>query len=313
MNEDSSAKGTGKITAAPNPLPWDARVSVTLTWETSPPQQAEIFVSENQGEEKLISRGGSGSCELDWIQPGIDYEFRLYGTEEGRQRLDAVTVRREAIPWKSLLAHLDEGIKQPDIEADEMAAFIARAVSQCLSDPRFPEWFNLWESNGFHVSPVHFYESIPDTRSLDEELWEGRHELEGVDMNRGMQLDLLRNVFPRFQPEFNQIAVTFENAGGGFYVGNGRFENYDPLIAYCMVRNFRPNRIIEVGGGYSTLLLALTARKNGNTSLTCVEPYPVDLLGTGIPGLEALLQTKVETLGLQFFEQLESGDVLFID
>src|ERR1041385_6198666 len=186
-----STKGTGKITATPNPLPWDAEAPLTLHWETSPSQQVEIHVSENKGEEKLVRQGGSGSCELEWIQPVIDYEFRLYGMQNGRRKLYAVTVRRNPVPWKALLAHLQSGARQTDDEAAEMAEFIARAVSRGLRDPRLPEWFRLWEEHGFHVSPVHFYEPIPDTRLLGEELWERCYELEGIDMNRGMQLEFV--------------------------------------------------------------------------------------------------------------------------
>jgi hypothetical protein len=85
------------------------------------------------------------------------------------------------------------------------------------------------------------------------------------------------------------------------------------LIAYCMLRHFRPSRIIEVGGGYSTLLLAMAARRNENTALTCIEPYPIDPLRSDMPGLETLIRTRVENIGLPFFEQLHAGDVLFID
>ena len=313
MDEVLPSKVTGKITATPNPLPWDTGTRLTLRWETSPPQQVEIFVAESQGEEKLVRRGGGGSCELEWIRPGIDYEFRLYGTENERRKLDAVTVRRSPIPWKSLLAHLATRTKRTDEEAAEMAEFIAGAVARGLRDPRFPEWFQLWEEHGFHVSPVHYYEPIPDTRTLGDEVWDKHYELEGVDMNRGMQLEFLRNVFPRFQSEWNQIPVTLAEAKGEFYLGNGRFGNLDPLIAYCLVRHFRPNRIIEVGGGYSTLLLAMAAQRNGNTALACIEPYPVDPLRADLPGLEALIGTRVEKVGLHFFEQLEAGDLLFID
>jgi len=311
MDEVLPIEAAGKIIATPNPLRWDAEVPLTLQWEASPPQQVEIFVSESGAEEKLVRRGGSGSCELEWIRPGIDYEFFLYGN--GRRKLDSVTVRRDPIPWKALRAHLGFGTQQTDEEAAEMAEFIAQSVSLGLRNSRFPEWFRLWETHGFHVSPVHFYEPMPDTRALGEELWEKRYELEGVDLNRGIQLDFLRKVFPQFQREWSEFPVTLEEAKGGFYLGNNRFGNLDPLIAYCMVRHFRPSRIVEIGGGYSTLLLALAARRNENTTLTCIEPYPDEPLRADIPGLEALIQTRVEHIGLSFFEELKAGDVLFID
>jgi hypothetical protein len=313
VNEASATNGRGRITASPDPLTWDPRVRLTLSWETSPPQPAEIFVSENQDAEKLVGHGESGSCELDWIRSGTDYEFRLYSTGQARGKLDTVTVRRNAIPWRSLLNTVGAVERQPNEEGDEMAEFIAGTISRYLRDPRFPEWFRLWEAHGFHVTPVHFYEPIPDTRSLDKELWARTQELVAVDMNRGVQLDLLSNVFPQFQPEFEAIPRNREEAEGGFFVNNGRFERLDPVIAYCMVRHFRPSRIIEIGGGYSTLLLAMAGRENGNTSLTCIEPYPDDFLRNDVPGLKALLPKKVEDVELSFFERLKAGDLLFID
>ena len=48
-------------------------------------------------------------------------------------------------------------------------------------------------------------------------------------------------------------------------------------------------------------------------ALICVEPFPLDFLKKGFPGLRALLQKKVEDLGLDFFSQLQSGDIFFID
>jgi hypothetical protein len=50
----------------------------------------------------------------------------------------------------------------------------------------------VWERHGFHVTPVHFYQPIPDTQALPETLWNRPSELVGVDMNEPVQLDLLR-------------------------------------------------------------------------------------------------------------------------
>ena len=45
----------------------------------------------------------------------------------------------------------------------------------------------------------------------------------------------------------------------------------------------------------------------------CVEPFPLDFLRQGFPGLHALMEKKVQDIDLEFFSQLESGDILFID
>jgi len=85
------------------------------------------------------------------------------------------------------------------------------------------------------------------------------------------------------------------------------------LGAYCMVRHFRPRSIIEVGSGFSSLLLGQAAAKNKSSQLICIEPFPCEFLRNGFPGLQSLIDKKVQDIDLEFFSQLESGDILFID
>src|SRR5439155_21723522 len=47
--------------------------------------------------------------------------------------------------------------------------------------------------------------------------------------------------------------------------------------------------------------------------LICIEPFPLDLLTKGFPGLRSLVQKKVEDVELEFFSQLQADDFLFID
>ena len=72
--------------------------------------------------------------------------------------------------------------------------------------------------------------------------------------------------------------------------------------------------MIEVGSGFSSLVLAQAAAKNENSSLICIDPFPGELVRNGnIPALQSLIETKVQDIDLEFFSQLDSGDVLFID
>jgi hypothetical protein len=91
------------------------------------------------------------------------------------------------------------------------------------------------------------------------------------------------------------------------------FDGTDALVAYCMIRNFKPRLIIEVGSGFSSLVLGQAAAKNGSSGLICIEPYPRDFLRKGVPSLQLLIEKSVQDIDLEFFSQLESGDVLFID
>ena len=126
------------------------------------------------------------------------------------------------------------------------------------------------------MTPVHFYEPIPDTQSLPETLWSRPSELVGIDMNESMQLDLLRNHFPKFRDEY-------DNRSSGAPPGqlDGHFDGTDVLVAYCMVRHFQPRRIIEVGSGFSSLVLGQAAAKNKNSALICIDPFPHEFLRKG--------------------------------
>ncbi len=171
----------------------------------------------------------------------------------------------------------------------------------------------MWEESGFHVTPVHFYQPIPDSRELNEKLWDQVQELPGIEMNDAAQFALLSEAFPRFKVEYEQIPTHSGPGRTHFYLRNTRFESLDPLLAYCMVRHFQPRKIIEVGAGFSTLLLAQAARKNGKTELHCIEPYPADFLRQEIAGLTSLCVQKVQDVELSVFLDLEAGDFLFID
>src|SRR6516165_6852899 len=61
-------------------------------------------------------------------------------------------------------------------------------------DARF---FEMWQSRGIHITPVSFYEPVPDTSTLSDEVWTRTSALPGIDMNESRQLDLLSE-FGRF-------------------------------------------------------------------------------------------------------------------
>jgi hypothetical protein len=70
-----------------------------------------------------------------------------------------------------------------------------------------------------------------------------------------------------------------------------------------------------VGSGLSTYYATLAARRNADDgapmAITCIEPYPFDALAA-LPGFE-LIKGFVQDVPVSRFEQLDAGDVLFID
>jgi hypothetical protein len=298
---------TGKINAHPNPLFFGQRC--VISWETNDPAGAEIRVSTETDDEKLVAQGGpSGHVEIPWIRDSKVYEFRLYVASSPEVAIDSVKARREIESAPGALREIADEVRHGNIDMVELSRFIAAVMPFCLQSTEHRELFLNWEKHGFHVTPVHFYEPIPDTQSLPETLWSQPSALVGIDMNDSMQLDLLRNHFPKFRREYETVPA--EPPPGQ----RRPFRGTDVLVAYCMVRHFQPRLIIEVGSGFSSLVLAQAATKNKNSALICIDPFPGQLLRKGsIPALRSLIETKVQDLDVEFFSQLDSGDILFID
>ena len=309
MNKtEATGEITGKIHANPNPLFFGQRCVVS--WETNDPAGAEIRVSTGADDEKLVTKGGSsGQVEIPWIKDSKVYEFRLYASSSPEVAIDSVKAKREIESAPAALREIADEVKRGNIEISELSQFIAAVMPRCLQRKEYRELFTNWERHGFHVTPVHFYEPIPDTQSLPETLWSKASELPGINMNDSAQLDLLRNHFSKLRGEYETLSA--EPSPGQLCP----FRGTDVLVAYCMVRHFQPRRIIEVGSGFSSLVLSRAAAKNKSSSLICIDPFPNELIrkDNSIPVLQSLIESKVQDVHVEFFSQLESGDILFID
>ena len=152
---------------------------------------------------------------------------------------------------------------------------------------------------GYHIRPIHYYEPIPDFRSITPEQITRRREFPAIDFRWDDQLSLL-NELTAYHNELSALEFDFDN---------GFFSGFDAAVYYSLIRHLKPQRVIEIGGGYSTQLAAKALRADGK--LICIEPYPERLNGVG-PSVE-LIQKRVEEIDVDFFSCLEAGDILFID
>ena len=86
-----------------------------------------------------------------------------------------------------------------------------------------------------------------------------------------------------------------------------------------MIRNLRPRRIIEVGSGYTTLLISesISHIKTHDSTYVCdfiaIEPYPPSYLAPLPASVSRLVPFPVQMVPLNEFLSLEKGDILFID
>lgn len=162
-----------------------------------------------------------------------------------------------------------------------------------------------------------FYSPLVDKADISERastLWPDASTCLGVDFNRAGHVKLLSGPLADYLREFD-----YPDAGLGdeclenYYVGNSQFGAMDARIAFGLLRLWRPRRIIEVGSGYSTLLMVDVVERylSEQTRITCVEPFPRQFLHK-LADIE-LVERKVQDVDPGMFESLDRGDVLFID
>lgn len=172
----------------------------------------------------------------------------------------------------------------------------------------------LWryvESKGYHLTPAHFYQPIPDSRELAD-TYRPRSETIGIEWREQAQLALLRERFPKYAPEYRDFYRDFR-ADKRFAGRTLEFIGYDPCVYHCMIRNFKPARIIEVGAGYSTLVATNAAKLNGSaTEITAIEPYPGELLQS-LSSQVHIVRQSAQSVDFEVFADLRENDILFID
>jgi len=159
----------------------------------------------------------------------------------------------------------------------------------------------------------HYYEPQFDNRH-PRLPYSSDRALPGIDMNASEQLATMEKF--AFAEELEGIPVAGRGTPGTFHMNNGSFCSGDAEYWYQLIRAFKPQRIFEIGSGYSTLMAIKAIARNRNDDANyqcehvCIEPYEKPWLEqTGV----RVIRKKVEDVGTGFFKELRDNDVLFID
>lgn len=198
---------------------------------------------------------------------------------------------------------------------EQLADEVARRIE---NQPNHP-CHDVFYRHGFHLLRKHFYLPVPDDTDELDGFWATTSEMVGVDPNEPLALELLNDIYPQYLPEFRaKFPIEGPLDRPGFYLINGGYMAVDAHVYYCLIRHFKPRRIVEIGNGNSTLLAIAACDENKNGSgqrakLTSIDPYPWPIFKEGYSGLDELIAKRVQDVPVEYFEQLESGDILFID
>ena len=191
-------------------------------------------------------------------------------------------------------------------------ADVAEAFLNC-EEFRKDSGVKLW------VAPGHFYSPIVDPVEAERELRRVESipppaalasiHIDAQEMARTWQeLVPLLSTAP-----FGAVPVPPLN----YAYENPNYRWGDGIVLQAMIRFHRPKRIIEIGSGWSSACTVDTVRQylDGACDLTFIEPHP-ELLRSLVGMAESrvrIVGSKVQEVPLETFDQLEHGDILFID
>ncbi len=177
--------------------------------------------------------------------------------------------------------------------------------------------YDVLPKGRFDTVPRNYYSPIPDLTQLPPQIWERRSSALGVELRVDAGMEMLEQ---ELAPYVGELDVPSEGPvePGTFFLHNEGFESVDAEVLYAMVRAFRPRRVIELGSGYSTLVINIAIKRNAEegavTAHTAYDPYPREhVLGPSAPMPTEVLATPATEVPLSAFAELEANDVLFVD
>ena len=145
-------------------------------------------------------------------------------------------------------------------------------------------------------------------------------DIKDIDFDFKNQTSFLNEVLPFYK----EMPWDFKNDDANVnyrYKNKDSYYRYsDAVFLYLMIRKHNPQRIIEIGSGFSSAIMLDTNDlfyKNKSIQFTFIEPNPQDRLD-GLINLEdrkncKIHVEKVQNVDLSIYQELQENDVLFID
>ncbi len=167
--------------------------------------------------------------------------------------------------------------------------------------------------------PGHFYSPIPDLsyvqRHRGDLFVRDRTSIRGIDLAAQKQIDLVRDL----SSYYSQMPFSEEKQDGYRYCfSNPFFGHGSSIILYSIMRHFRPQKIVEVGSGFSSAaMLDVNDRfLDGRIQFTFIEPYPerlLSLLTKNDRERHDVLVNVAQHVPRSTYTDLKTNDILFID
>jgi predicted O-methyltransferase YrrM len=166
----------------------------------------------------------------------------------------------------------------------------------------------LWKS---------YYSGVPRLDDLPDDFWLRESGLGGVDLTADSSFRFLEDDLADLLREYDP-PLHHDGTAGDFHLLNGGYQSVDAEVLYAMVRRVRPQRVLELGSGFSSLVIADALNANdpgsGRGHHTAVDPFPrPQQLGYRTDSEIDLRRVSAADLPVSDFTALEPNDILFID
>lgn len=166
----------------------------------------------------------------------------------------------------------------------------------------------------------HYYSPIPSGQDVLDHIRRQNSNPEaprcpGVDLHKRLQFALLE----KYATYYNDLPWGDKpRAGLRFHFGQEWFCYADAIFLYCHLRERVPQRVIEVGSGFSSAVMLDTAERflDHRPEMICIEPNPERLsmlLHENDMKHLTVIPKPVQEVPLEAFSRLETGDLLFVD
>jgi hypothetical protein len=169
---------------------------------------------------------------------------------------------------------------------------------------------------GYDLVRRHYYSPVPDLERLAHEVWSVRSDLRGVKFEIAAGLRFLREELAPFIAEYHP-PLTSGSDPREFYLENGFYEGLDAETLFGMVRHVRPNKVIELGSGFSSLVIADARARNGASNdpvgHEVYDPHPPTHLLPVLQEVTAFRPLEATKIPFDAFAALKAGDMLFVD
>lgn len=171
----------------------------------------------------------------------------------------------------------------------------------------------LWVPLGHFNSPLPSLQEVH--RRVPRIFQTSPRDLAPIQLNEEEQLELIKEL-ARYYPD--QPFQPTKTEGLRYFFDNVFYGYTDSLLFYCMIRHLRPQRVIEIGSGYSSCVLLDTNELHFGNAIHCtfIDPNPDQLLSLIYPKDASrihLIREQVQDVDKSLFSELEPGDMLFVD